>query len=102
MRKAMNLNNFLIPQNISCLRSVIDLPGNSIGADGWVGIGKIFVMRWNRRVYNFLTFPIIWHQTEGAQGHMTHKDFTEHAQTTGSSHWACPVCQTLTFPVPTL
>ena len=33
----------------------------------------------------FLTFPTIWCPTEGAQGHMTHKDFTEHSQTTGSS-----------------
>ena len=34
----------------------------------------------------FLTFPTISHQTQGTQGHMTHKDSTEHAQTTGSSH----------------
>ena len=43
MREAMSLNNFLMPQNISCLGSVIDLPGNSIGADGWAGIGKILI-----------------------------------------------------------
>ena len=34
----------------------------------------------------FSTFPTILHQTQGAQGHMTCKDSTEHAQTTGSSH----------------
>ena len=34
----------------------------------------------------FLTFHAILHQTQSAQGHMTHKDSTEHAQTTGSSH----------------
>ena len=34
----------------------------------------------------FLTFATILCQTQGAQGHMTHKHPTEHAQTTGSSH----------------
>ena len=34
----------------------------------------------------FLTFPTILHQIWSAQGHMTHKDSTDHAQTTGSSH----------------
>ena len=37
-----------------------------------------------------------------AGGHMTHINPSEHAQTTGSSHWACSVCQTLEFPVPNL
>ena len=44
------------------------------------------VMRWNKRVYNFLTFPTIWHQIPSAQGHVTHKVPSEHAQTTGSSY----------------
>ena len=49
--------------------------------------------------YTISTVPTILHQMKSAQGHMTHKDSTEHAQTTGSSHWACSVCQTLAFPV---
>ena len=31
-----------------------------------------YVMRWNKRVYNFLTTPTIWHQIASAWGHMTH------------------------------
>ena len=34
----------------------------------------------------FLTFPTIWCQIPSAQGHVTHKVSSEHAQTTGSSH----------------
>ena len=34
----------------------------------------------------FLTFPAIWHQIPNAQGHVTHKASSEHAQTTGSSN----------------
>ena len=33
----------LISQSISCLWSVLDLPGNLMGADGWAGRGKIFI-----------------------------------------------------------
>ena len=43
------------------------------------------MIRWNGRVYNFLTFPAIWCQIPSAQGHVTHKVSSEHAQTTGSS-----------------
>ena len=50
----------------------------------------------------FLTFPTILHQIPSAQGHVTHKVSSDHAQTTGSSHWVCPVHQTLAFPVLTL
>ena len=54
------------------------------------------------RVYNVLLFPTILHQSVAFTGHMTHINPTEHAQTTGSSHWACPGCQTLAFPVPNI
>ena len=35
----------------------------------------------------FLAFPTKLHQTQGAQGHMTHKDSTEHAQSTKLLHF---------------
>ena len=47
----------------------------------------------------FHYFPKILCQTMGDQV-MWPKNTAEHAQDTGSVHWACPVCQTPAFPVP--
>ena len=51
----------------------------------------------------FLIFPTILCQTQGAQGHMTHKDSTEHGPRLQEVVTEpCSVCQTLAFPVPLL
>ena len=48
----------------------------------------------NRRVYNFFYFPRILHQTMGDLVTWPHINSTEHAQNTGSIHWAYLMCQT--------